>query len=218
MHWEDFLKNEFKKEYFIELSHFLKEAYSSRVIYPKREDVFNAFAYTKYEDMKVVLLGQDPYHQPQQAHGLCFSVNPECPLPPSLRNIYKEMCDDLGCPMPKNGYLVHWAKQGVLMLNSILTVEEGKPLSHQGKGWEIFCDHVLEVCNQSEQPLVFILWGKQAQMKERFVTNSHHLVIKSAHPSPLSAYNGFFGSKPFSRTNDFLIKNGRKPIDWSQNV
>lgn len=218
MHWEDFLKNEFKKEYFIELSHFLKEVYSSRVIYPKREDVFNAFAYTKYEDMKVVLLGQDPYHQPQQAHGLCFSVNPECPLPPSLRNIYKEMCDDLGCPMPKNGYLVHWAKQGVLMLNSILTVEEGKPLSHQGKGWEIFCDHVLEVCNQSEQPLVFILWGKQAQMKERFVTNSHHLVIKSAHPSPLSAYNGFFGSKPFSRTNDFLIKNGRKPIDWSQNV
>jgi len=214
MYWEDFLKKEFKEEYFIQLSEFLKEVYSTHIIYPKREDVFNAFAYSKYEEMKVVIIGQDPYHQPNQAHGLCFSVNPGIPLPPSLRNIYKELCEDIGCKMPETGCLIPWAKQGVLLLNSILTVEESKPLSHQDKGWEIFCDHVLIECDKSENPIVFILWGKQAQSKEKLLRNPKHLVIKSVHPSPLSAYNGFYGSKPFSKTNDFLIKNGRSPINW----
>lgn len=214
MYWEDFLKKEFKEEYLIQLSEFLKEVYSMRTIYPKREDVFNAFAYSKYEEMKVVIIGQDPYHQPNQAHGLCFSVSPGIPLPPSLRNIYKELCEDIECKMPETGCLIPWAKQGVLLLNSILTVEESKPLSHQDKGWEIFCDHVLVECDKSENPIVFILWGKQAQSKEKLLRNPKHLVIKSVHPSPLSAYNGFFGSKPFSKTNDFLIKNGRSPINW----
>ena len=218
MRWEDFLKKEFNEEYFIQLSDFLKEAYSSRTIYPKKEDVFGAFGYSSYDDMKVVIIGQDPYHQPNQAHGLCFSVNPGIPLPPSLRNIFRELCEDVSCEMPKNGNLVHWAKQGVLLLNSILTVEENKPLSHQNKGWELFCEHVLEQCNQSKHPIVFILWGKQAQAKESLITNSIHLVLKSVHPSPLSAYNGFFGSKPFSKTNEFLIKNGRSSIDWYLNV
>lgn len=214
MRWNEFLKNEFQEEYFIQLSNFLKEAYASQIIYPKKEDVFSAFRYASYDDMKVVIIGQDPYHQPNQAHGLCFSVNPEIQLPPSLRNIFKELCDDVHCKMPKHGYLVHWAKQGVLLLNSILTVEENKPLSHQNKGWEQFCDHVLVQCNQSEQPIVFILWGKQAQAKEHLIVNPIHLILKSVHPSPLSAYNGFFGSKPFSKTNDFLMKNGRSPINW----
>lgn len=218
MHWEEFLKKEFKEEYFIQLSEFLKEAYSTRTIYPKREDVFNAFAYTKYEDMKVVIIGQDPYHQANQAHGLCFSVNPGIPLPPSLRNIFKELCEDVSCGMPTSGSLIHWAKQGVLLLNSILTVEDSKPLSHKDKGWEHFCDHTLEECNRSNQAIVFILWGKQAQAKASIITNPIHLVLKSVHPSPLSAYQGFFGSKPFSKTNEFLIKNGRSPIDWCLNV
>lgn len=218
MIWEDFLKNEFKEEYFIQLSNFLKGAYSTRTIYPKKEDIFNAFKYAKYDELKVVILGQDPYHQANQAHGLCFSVNPECSLPPSLRNIFKEMCDDLACPQPRNGSLVHWAKQGVLLLNSILTVEESKPLSHKDLGWEIFCNHVIEACNRSDKPIVFIFWGKQAQAKESLITNPIHMILKSVHPSPLSAYQGFFGSKPFSKTNDFLIKNGRCPIDWSQDV
>jgi len=214
MYWEDFLKREFKEDYFIQLSDFLKEAYSTRTIYPKRDDVFNAFAYAKYEDMKVVIIGQDPYHQPHQAHGLCFSVNPGITVPPSLKNIYKELNDDIGCSIPETGCLIPWAKQGVLLLNSILTVEDSKPLSHQNMGWEMFCDHVLIECDKSEKPIVFILWGKQAQSKEKLIRNSNHLVLKSVHPSPLSAYNGFFGSKPFSKTNDFLIKNGRSPINW----
>ncbi len=218
MQWEDFLKKEFKEEYFIQLSNFLKEAYSTRTIYPRREDVFNAFNYTKYEEMKVVIIGQDPYHQVNQAHGLCFSVTSNTPIPASLRNIYKEMCDDIDCAMPTNGNLTQWAKQGVLLLNSILTVEDSKPLSHQGKGWEIFCDHVLEQCNKSDQAIVFILWGKQAQAKANLLNNPKHLVIKAVHPSPLSAYRGFFGSKPFSKTNKFLIKHGRSPIDWGHNV
>lgn len=214
MYWEDFLKREFKEDYFIQLSDFLKEAYSTRTIYPKRDDVFNAFAYTKYEELKVVIIGQDPYHQPHQAHGLCFSVNPGITIPPSLKNIYKELSDDMGCSMPETGCLIPWAKQGVLLLNSILTVEDSKPLSHQNKGWETFCDHVLIECDKSEKPIVFILWGKQAQSKEKLLHNPNHLVLKSVHPSPLSAYNGFFGSKPFSKTNDFLVKNGRSPINW----
>ena len=214
MYWEDFLKREFKDDYFIQLSDFLKEAYSTRTIYPKRDDVFNAFAYAKYEDMKVVIIGQDPYHQSRQAHGLCFSVNPGITVPPSLKNIYKELNDDIGCTIPETGCLIPWAKQGVLLLNSILTVEDSKPLSHQNMGWEMFCDHVLIECDKSEKPIVFILWGKQAQSKEKLIHNPNHLVLKSVHPSPLSAYNGFFGSKPFSKTNDFLIKNGRSPVNW----
>jgi len=214
MYWEDFLNKEFKEEYFIRLSAFLKEAYSTCIVYPKREDVFSAFAYTKYEDMKVVIIGQDPYHQPNQAHGLCFSVNPGISIPPSLRNIYKELNEDIGCKIPETGCLIPWAKQGVLLLNSVLTVEDSKPLSHQNKGWEYICDHVIVECDKSENPIVFILWGKQSQSKEKLLHNPKHLVIKSVHPSPLSAYNGFFGSKPFTKANDFLLKNGRSPINW----
>lgn len=213
--WNLFLENEFKKEYFVELANFLKEQYKNKIVYPKREEVFSAFAYQGIEDIKVVIVGQDPYHQPNQAHGLSFSVKPGIALPPSLRNILQELVDDVQIPMPTNGYLVPWAKQGVMLLNAVLTVEYNKPTSHQNKGWEVFSDQVIETLNSQSNPIVFILWGKNAQQKLPLITEKKHLVITNVHPSPLSAHRGFFKSKPFSKTNDFLIKHNRKPIDWS---
>ncbi|MDP2813903.1 MAG: uracil-DNA glycosylase [Erysipelotrichaceae bacterium] len=212
--WTQFLKFEFEKPYFKELSSFLTHQYSTKTIYPKKEDVFSSFGYTDYDDLKVVILGQDPYHQPNQAHGMCFSVKPKIPFPPSLHNIFKEYCNDLNLPLPESGYLVPWAKEGVLLLNTVLTVEEGKPNSHQNKGWEIFTDEVLKRCNQHPLPVVFVLWGRNAQMKESLIFNERHLIVKAPHPSPLSAYHGFFGSRPFSKSNDFLIKNDRSPVNW----
>lgn len=212
--WTQFLKEEFEKPYFKELSAFLSKEYSEKTIYPKKEDVFSCFGYTDYDDLKVVILGQDPYHQPNQAHGMCFSVKPKTPFPPSLQNIFKEYCNDLNLPYPEVGYLVPWAREGVLLLNAVLTVEEGKPNSHQNKGWEVFTDEVLKRCNQHPLPVVFILWGRNAQMKEPLITQKHHLILKAPHPSPLSAYHGFFGSRPFTKSNDFLIKMNRSPINW----
>lgn len=212
--WTPFLKEEFTKPYFLKLSAFLKEEYATKVIYPKRENVFSCFAYSDYDEMKVVVLGQDPYHQPGQAHGCCFSVMKGTKIPPSLQNIYKELQSDLGYPISNNGCLIDWAKQGVLLLNTVLTVEESKPLSHRNQGWETFTDEVLKKCNEHNSPLVFILWGKNAQEKASLITDPKHLLLKAPHPSPLSAYNGFFGSKPFSRTNEFLIRNHQTPIQW----
>jgi uracil-DNA glycosylase len=212
--WSTILKNEFTQPYFQQLAAFLKNEYETKTIYPPRESVFSCFGYADYTDLKVVLLGQDPYHQPRQAHGCCFSVRPGIALPPSLQNIYKELLSDLNIPIAQSGCLVPWAKQGVLLLNTLLSVEEGQPLSHKDKGWEIFTDHILTICNNHPTPLVFILWGRNAQDKAKIITDKRHLLIRSPHPSPLSAYNGFFGSKPFSQTNTFLMTNGRTPIDW----
>lgn len=212
--WTPFLKEEFKKDYFLKLSAFLKEEYATKVIYPKKEDVFNAFAYTAFDDVKVVILGQDPYHQPHQAHGLCFSVNKGVKIPPSLVNIYKELNTDLGCSIPSHGCLIDWAKQGVFLLNTTLTVEQSHPNSHFNKGWEIFTDTAIQKLNEKTTPVVFILWGRNARSKKSLITNPNHLILESAHPSPLSAYHGFFGSKPFSKCNQFLIENNLKPIDW----
>lgn len=212
--WTEFLKNEFEEPYFQELSEFLKEEYASKKIYPPREQVFSCFNHTDYPDVKVVILGQDPYHQPHQAHGMCFSVLKGVKTPPSLVNIYKELNSDLGCAIPNHGYLMDWAKQGVFLLNTVLTVEDSKAFSHRNKGWETFTDHVLVKLNDHPEPLVFILWGKAAQDKIKYITNPKHCIIKSAHPSPLSAHNGFFGSRPFSKTNQFLEEHNRKPIQW----
>lgn len=212
--WNDFLKNEFNQSYFIDLSEKLKKAYETTVVYPPREQVFSAFSYAHYDDLKVVIVGQDPYHQVNQAHGLCFSVSKGIKIPPSLKNIYKELNSDIGCNIPNHGNLSDWAKQGVLLLNASLTVEDSKPMSHKDIGWDIFYQHVLEKCNLHDQPIVFILWGKHAQNAKTFITHKKHLIIEAAHPSPLSAYNGFFGSKPFSKTNDFLKINHRESIDW----
>lgn len=213
--WNEFLENEFKQEYFIKLATFLKQQYNSKIVYPKKEEVFSAFAYHGIEETKVVIVGQDPYHQPNQAHGLSFSVKPQVPPPPSLQNIFKELVDDMNIPRPSNGYLISWAKQGVMLLNAVLTVEHNKPTSHQNKGWEQFSDQVIRVLNQQSNPIVFVLWGKNAQKKVPLITNNIHLIITNVHPSPLSAHRGFFKSKPFSQTNDFLVSNNRKPIDWS---
>jgi uracil-DNA glycosylase len=212
--WSDFLKEEFEKDYFKKLSEKLKEEYAHKVIYPPKELVFSAFSYAHYQDLKVVIVGQDPYHQVHQAHGLCFSVSKGIKIPPSLVNIYKELESDCGCPIPNHGNLVDWAQQGVLLLNASLTVEDSHPMSHKDIGWETFYEHVLKVCNDHSKSIVFILWGKHAQKAKAFINNPQHLIIESAHPSPLSAYNGFFGSKPFSRTNVFLEKNQRETIKW----
>ena len=212
--WLDVISDEFKKPYYKELYQFVKDEYSRYVIYPKSEDIFNAFHLTPLSQVKVVIIGQDPYHNVNQAHGLCFSVKPEVEIPPSLVNIYKELEDDLGCYIPNNGYLVKWAEQGVLLLNTVLTVRAHQAASHQGKGWEKFTDAVIEIVNAQERPIVFILWGRPAQMKKKMLTNPKHLILEAPHPSPLSAYRGFFGSKPFSQTNEFLESNGIEPIDW----
>ena len=208
------LKPEFTKAYYRKLHQVIQEEYRSHKIFPPADDVFNAFHLTNFNDVKVVILGQDPYHNDGQAHGLCFSVKPEVEIPPSLVNIYKELKDDCGCSIPDNGYLVKWAKQGVLMLNTVLTVRAHQANSHRGFGWEQFTDAVIQLLNSQDRPIVFILWGAPAQKKKLMLDNPNHLILEAPHPSPLSAYRGFFGSKPFSKTNLFLEQNGILPIDW----
>lgn len=212
--WLAELEPEFHKPYYKSLYRFVLAEYQSAQVFPPAEDIFNAFHLTPLSQVKVVIIGQDPYHNVGQAHGLCFSVKPEVDVPPSLVNIYKELHDDLGCEIPNNGYLVKWAEQGVLMLNTVLTVRAHMANSHRGKGWEEFTDAAIRALNKQDRPLVFILWGRPAQTKEKMLDNPKHLILKAPHPSPLSAYNGFFGSKPFSRTNHFLEENGIAPIDW----
>ncbi|PFO81888.1 uracil-DNA glycosylase [Bacillus cereus] len=212
--WEPLLAPEFEKPYYQKLRQFLKEEYSTHVIYPNADDIFNALHYTSYEDTKVIILGQDPYHGPNQAHGLSFSVQPGVKTPPSLQNMYKELHADLGCEIPNNGYLVKWAEQGVLLLNAVLTVRQGEANSHKGKGWEHFTDRVIELLNERDKPVIFILWGRHAQAKKKLITNSNHHIIESVHPSPLSARRGFFGSKPFSKVNDILSSMNEKEMDW----
>ncbi len=213
-HWDELLKEEFQKPYFKDLMNFVKEEYKNKTIYPKQNEVFNAFRYTDFNNVKVVILGQDPYHGPNQAEGLSFSVKDEVLKPPSLQNIFKELESDLKIPFPEHNSLKKWAEQGVMLLNAVLTVEEHKPTSHKEKGWETFTDDVIKIINEKETPVVFILWGSYARNKKSLITNKKHLIIESAHPSPFSARNGFFGSKPFSRTNKFLKENGIKEIDW----
>ena len=213
--WDIILQDEFKKEYFENLMNFVKNEYKTKTIYPKQNEVFNAFRYTDFDNVKVVILGQDPYHGPNQAEGLSFSVSNEVLKPPSLKNIFKELESDLKIPFPEHNSLKKWAKEGVLLLNAVLTVEEHKPTSHKDKGWEIFTDDIIKILNKRDTPTVFILWGAYAKSKRDLITNPKHLVIESAHPSPFSARNGFFGSKPFSKTNNFLKKNNIKEIDWS---
>lgn len=212
--WLPVLKDEFGKEYYRDLFKFVISEYNTRKVFPPSEDIFNAFHLTPFSETKVVILGQDPYHNDGQAHGLCFSVRPDVEIPPSLLNIYQELHDDLGCYIPNNGYLVKWAKQGVLMLNTVLTVRAHVANSHRGKGWENFTDAVIRALNKENRPIVFILWGRPAQMKKEMLDNPNHLILEAPHPSPLSAYRGFFGSKPFSKTNDFLVSHQLKPIDW----
>lgn len=212
--WDEVLKGEFDKEYYTILRGFLKHEYATQKIYPPMYDIYNAFKKTPYKDVKVVIIGQDPYVRPNQAHGMCFSVREGLPLPASLKNIYRELNTDLGIPISRNGCLNHWAEQGVLLLNTILTVREGEPLSHKGYGWEKFTDDVLIKLNGHEKPIVFLLWGTPAKKKAMLITNPKHVKLTAAHPSPLSAYYGFFGCKHFSQTNEILTKLGEKPIDW----
>ena len=212
--WDDVLNKEFDKPYYQKLRAFLDEEYNSKTIYPLAKNIYTALRLTSYKDTRVVILGQDPYHEPNQAHGLAFSVNKGVAIPPSLINIYKELHDDLGCAIPDHGFLTKWAKQGVLLLNTVLTVQAHKANSHKGKGWEEITDTIIKKLNEKDDPVVFILWGANARSKKQFINNPKHLIIESVHPSPLSAYNGFFGSKPFSRTNEFLRNNNLKEIDW----
>ena len=212
--WLDALKGEFKKPYYKKLYETVKHEYETREIFPAPDDIFNAFAFTPLEKVKVVILGQDPYHNVGQAHGLCFSVKKGVDIPPSLVNIYKELHDDLGCTIPNHGCLTKWAEQGVLMLNTVLTVRAHQANSHKDIGWEEFTDAAIMALNSQDRPIVFILWGAPAQRKARMLTNPKHLILKAPHPSPLSAYRGFFGSKPFSQTNDYLRAHGVEPIDW----
>lgn len=213
--WDEILANEFKKEYYLKIRSFLKSEYSTRTIFPSMYDIFNALKYTSYSETRVVILGQDPYHEIGQAHGLSFSVKKGIKVPPSLVNIYKELKTDIGMEIPNHGELTSWASQGVLLLNATLTVREGQANSHQNIGWSIFTDEVIKKLNERCKPLVFILWGGNARSKKKYITNPSHLILESAHPSPLSAYNGFFGSRPFSRANEFLEKNGLSKINWN---
>ncbi len=212
--WDQYLEEEYRKPYFNDLINFVESEYEHKIIYPKKNEIFNAFRHTSYEDVKVVILGQDPYHGEHQAHGLSFSVQNGVPKPPSLKNIFKELYDDLGISITNHSNLLPWADQGVLLLNSVLTVEKDKAASHRDRGWETFTDKVIEVLNYKKTPVVFILWGNYARNKKKLITNPNHYIIESAHPSPLSAYQGFFGSKPFSKTNKFLESKGLTPIDW----
>lgn len=212
--WDRILAGEFKKEYYLKLREFLKKEYASNIIYPEMHDIFNALKSTPYNHVKVVILGQDPYHEPEQAHGLCFSVKHGVAIPPSLANIYKELTSDLGIETPQDGCLEDWAKEGVLLLNTVLTVRQGHANSHKGKGWEQFTDSVIMALNERKQPMVFILWGANAQSKEAMITNQSHLILKSAHPSPLSAYKGFWGGRYFSKANQFLSQYG-DPVNWA---
>lgn len=212
--WDEVLGEEFDKPYYQELRSFLDSEYKNRTVYPLPQYIYTALRLTPYKDVKVVILGQDPYHEPGQAHGLAFSVNKGIEIPPSLVNIYKELHDDLGCSIPDHGCLTSWAKQGVLLLNAVLTVQAHRANSHKGRGWEQLTDTIIRKVNEKEEPVVFILWGSNARSKKQFITSQKHLVLESVHPSPLSAYNGFFGSRPFSKTNRFLEENGIQPIDW----
>lgn len=212
--WNEKLSEEFTKDYYKNLMNFLDDEYKNQEVYPSREDVFNALNYTDFNDVKVVILGQDPYHGKGQAHGLSFSVNKDIKIPKSLVNIYKELNEDIGCEIANNGYLKKWADQGVLLLNAVFTVRASQANSHKKKGWEIFSDAIISSLNEREEAVIFILWGKQAQSKEKLITNKKHYIISSVHPSPLSSYRGFFGSKPFSKTNEILKSIGRETIDW----
>jgi len=212
--WQGLLDDEFKQDYYQQLRQFLITEYKTKTIYPDMHDIFNALCYTAYEDIKVVILGQDPYHGPNQAQGLSFSVKPGITPPPSLVNILKELQSDLNCTLPNHGSLKKWADQGVLLLNTALTVVAGQANSHRNIGWEIFTDKVMTLLNERQDPIVFILWGNNAHSKSALITNPNHYIIKSPHPSPLSAYRGFFGSKPFSKSNNFLSSIGKTPIDW----
>lgn len=212
--WLEPLKPEFGKPYYRDLYFKVKNAYNTTQVYPPANDIFQAFELTPLHEVKVVILGQDPYHNAGQAHGLCFSVKPDVEIPPSLKNIYRELHDDLGCYIPDNGYLVKWAKQGVLLLNTVLTVQAHRANSHRGIGWEEFTDAAIRVLNEQDRPIVYLLWGRPAQAKARMLNNPRHLILTAAHPSPLSAYNGFFGCRHFSRANRFLQENGLTPIDW----
>lgn len=212
--WQGLLEEEMQKDYYLKLREFLVEEYKTKTIYPNMHDIFNALHYTSYKDTKVVILGQDPYHGPNQAYGLAFSVKQGVRIPPSLLNMYKELRDDLGSYIPNNGVLTKWAEEGVLLLNTSFTVRGGEANSHNKIGWEVFTDHIIKLLNEREDPIVFILWGNNAIKKQVFITNPKHYIIKSVHPSPLSASRGFFGSKPFSKTNKFLESIGKDPIDW----
>lgn len=212
--WADKLKDEYKKDYYKKLFEFVGAEYGSHTIYPPGDDIFNAFHLTPLKDVKVVIIGQDPYHEPGQAHGLSFSVKPGIDTPPSLVNIYKELQSDLGCYIPNNGYLVKWAEQGVLLLNAVLTVRAHAAASHQNKGWENFTDAVIRIVNEVDRPIVFLLWGNFARSKKAMLTNPNHLVLEAPHPSPLSAHRGFFGCRHFSKANEFLTAHGVQPIDW----
>lgn len=212
--WDEILKDEWSKPYYLLLRQFLKEEYGSKVIYPNMHDIFNALRYTSFKDVKAVIIGQDPYHGPNQAHGLCFSVQKGVDVPPSLQNIYKEMKSDIGAQIPSHGQLTSLAEQGVLMLNTVLTVRAGQAASHRGHGWEVFTDRVIDELNKKQTPVVFILWGRPAAEKAKIITNPIHLKLEAPHPSPLSAHRGFFGCKHFSKTNEFLKSKGIAPIDW----
>ena len=214
--WNEILADEMQKDYYQELQAFVQKRRAEVRVFPEEKNVFNALELTPFESVKVVILGQDPYHGFGQAHGLSFSVQKGTPLPPSLRNIYKELQEDIGGEFPTEGDLSHWAKQGVLLLNTVLTVEEGNANSHKGKGWERLTNRLIESLNELNHPVIFILWGKPAQDKEKLIINPNHVILKAPHPSPLSAYRGFFGSKPFSRVNDILIQQGQTPIRWTE--
>lgn len=212
--WLPYLKPEFSKAYYKALFDFVKKEYSEQVIYPPSNEIFSALEHTSIKDVKVVLLGQDPYHEEGQAHGMSFSVKPGVKVPPSLQNMYKELRDELGCFIPNNGFLEKWADQGVLLLNTSLTVRKGAANSHKGKGWEEFTDSIIKAVNTQDRPIVYFLWGSNARSKKALITNPKHLVLESVHPSPLSAYNGFFGCGHFKKANEFLEQNGLEPIDW----
>ena len=212
--WDELLKDEFKKEYYLNLREFLKDEYSHHRIFPNMNDIFNALKWTSYKDTKIVILGQDPYHEPNQAHGLAFSVMKGVQIPPSLLNMYKELNQSLGCYIPNNGYLEKWARQGVLLLNSSLTVRMGMANSHRNKGWEIFTDAVIRLLNGREEPVIFLLWGNNAREKAKYIDKNKHICLETVHPSPLSASRGFFGCGHFKKANEILISNGKEPIDW----
>ena len=214
--WDTLLKDEFQKPYFKKLGVFIKDEYGKKIVYPEYKNIFNALRYTDYDEVKVVILGQDPYHGPKEAHGLSFSVQKGVKRPPSLENIFKELETDIGIKRTNND-LTDWAKEGVFLLNSIMTVVKDRPLSHSGKGWETFTDNLIKMLNDREKPVVFILWGSYARSKKTLITNKRHYIIESPHPSPLSAYRGFFGSKPFSKANNFLVTNAIEPINWGDN-
>lgn len=212
--WQHVLGEEFQKPYYLQLRQFLKHEYAHETIYPAMHDLWSAFHTTAYSDVKVVILGQDPYHGPNQAHGMSFSVQPGVPQPPSLRNMLQELRADIGCDIPNHGYLLDWAKQGVLLLNTVLTVRQGQAHSHKDRGWEQFTDKVIEKLNEREEPIIFVLWGRPAQQKQKLINTAKHAILTAPHPSPLSAHRGFFGSKPYSKINALLQQQGKQPIDW----